>query len=789
MKRVIALVLSLAVILLCATFICVADGEQNYPQITALTPVSGGFKINYTASDDAVSYRVFSKTDNVWKALGTTENTYFECKNLVDGQEYTFTVRGLDENGEYSTDFDAEGFTQTYYNPPKLRALTCTQAGLTLTWDKIDGFDYYNVFLKTANGWKLLALTDKTSFTDNTVTSGKQYTYTVKAVTADGSRSLTYHDAKGISAFYISAPKISSFKNLPSGTQINWSKCAGANAYRVYVKSANGWKKIADTASNTYTHKNLKNNATYTYTVRAINKAKNCSSACSYPDSSNTFFTVPVLKTAVSAYGGMNVSWNKVAGVNEYTVFLKTSTGWKKIAVCNTNTYLDKTVVSGKTYIYTVKCSKDSGATSLSYHNTKGIKGTYVASPEITSFENLANSVKVNIKKTAGAYKYRLFVKTSKGWKAIATVSKLSVNHKGVKNNTQYTYTVRAIGKNGKYVSACNPTGKSNRFFAPPAFTSITASEAGSTFKWAENNYVSYYRVYKKAFGKNWAVLTDTNECTYTDETVTQNALYTYTLKYLDETKSPLSTIISNTKYYYNGALANGKITYGGKTLGFTNGYILKGLAKRDGKYYFYSSEGLLQKNGIVGNSKAGYYYADKNGVIDMTFRDAVKYKNALWIVQNGKAKQVKSEYDKTLYRAFVLLRECTNKNMTKEQKLLASFRYIQKITKERNPRIPHYTGKNWHLIYANDIFVNRMGNCMSYGAAFAFMAKAIGYNDVYACNSGGHGWAEINHLVYDPEWDIHHKASFYGISYDAKCGNDYKGAISAGYWWMRVKI
>ena len=77
----------------------------------------------------------------------------------------------------------------------------------------------------------------------------------------------------------------------------------------------------------------------------------------------------------------------------------------------------------------------------------------------------------------------------------------------------------------------------------------------------------------------------------------------------------------------------------------------------------------------------------------------------------------------------------------------------------------------------------------MSYGAAFAFMAKAIGYTDVYCCNSGGHGWAEVNHLVYDPEWDIHHKNSFYGISYDAKCGNDYKGAISAGYWWMRVKI
>ena len=787
MKRTVALILALALIILSAAFVCVADGEGNYPQITNLTPISGGFKINYTASDDAVYYRVFSKTDGTWKALGTTPNTYFECKNLTDRQEYTFTVRGLNENGEYSTDFDSQGFTQSYYNPPVLRALNCTQSGLKLDWEKIEDIDYYDVFLKTSAGWKLLAHTTDTTYTDNTVTSGKQYTYTVKGVTADDSAGLTYHDVKGISRVFIATPEISSFKNLANGTSLTWNKCAGASSYRVFVKTANGWKKLADTSSNTYTHKNLKNNTLYTYTVRALGKAGN-TSAIDNAGSANKFFSVPKLISAVPAYGGMRISWNSVGGVNEYTVFSKTASGWKKLAVCDTNTYLDNTAVSGKQYTYTVKCSKNSGANGLSYHDAKGVTGTYVAAPEISGFENLADSVKINIKKSVGAYSYKVFVKTANGWKAIASTKTLTANHKGVKNNVLYTYTVRAMDKNGKYVSACNPTGKANRFFAPPAINSLTHSGTANTLEWDENNYVSSYRVYKKVYGGAWAVLADINECTYTDNALQSNVLYTYTLRYFDNAKKPVSSIISNTKYYYNGAVANGKITYNGKTLGFTNGVILKGLVKQNGKYYFYNANGILQKNGIVGTSKA-YYYADKNGVIDMTFRDAVKYKNTLWIVQNGKAKKVVSEYDKTLYRAFVMVRACTNKSMTKEQKLLASFRYIQKITVEKNPRIPHYTGKNWHLIYANDIFVNKTGNCMSYGAAFAFMAKAIGYTDVYCCNSGGHGWAEVNHLVYDPEWDIHHKNSFYGISYDAKCGNDYKGAISAGYWWMRVKI
>lgn len=788
MKKIVALILTVFLALSCVVFICVADGEGNYPQITDLTPISGGFKINYTACDDAVSYRVFSKSDSGWKALGTTTETSFECKNLKDKTQYTFTVRGLDENGEYSTDFDSQGFSQTYYNPPKLSSLTCAQAGLKLTWDKIDGIDYYKVFLKTADGWKFSALTNQNSFTDTSPVSGKVYTYTVKGVNADGSVNLTYHDVKGISAKFVAAPKITAFTNLANGTKITWNKCAGASAYRVFMNTSKGWKKLADTTSCTYTHKNLKNNFTYIYTVRAIDKAGKYVSACRIPGSYNTFFSVPKLTGAVPAYGGMKVSWNKVAGVKEYTVFRKSAEGWKKIAVCNTNTYTDKNVASGKQYTYTVRCSKDSGKTGISWYNSKGIKGTYVAAPQITGFENLNNSVKINVKKSAGAYSYRFFIKTAKGWKAFSTSKALSATHKGVKNNTLYTYTVRAIGKNGKYVSAAAP-GTSNRFFAPPAITSVTFSETGSTVEWNNNTYISNYRLYKKTYGGSWTSLADTTQNSYKDESVENGKLYTYTLRYLDTNKKPISYALTNTKYYYNGALANGKINYAGKTLNFTNGLILKGLVKQNGKYYFYNSEGILQKNGIVGNSKTGYYYANKNGVIDMTFRDGIKYKNTLWIVQNGKAKKVTTEYDKTLYRAFVMVRACTNKSMTKEQKLLASFRYIQKITVERNPRIPHYTGKNWHLIYANDIFVNKTGNCMSYGAAFAFMAKAIGYTDVYCCNSGGHGWAEVNHLVYDPEWDIHHKNSFYAISYDAKCGNDYKGAISAGYWWMRVKI
>lgn len=60
-------------------------------------------------------------------------------------------------------------------------------------------------------------------------------------------------------------------------------------------------------------------------------------------------------------------------------------------------------------------------------------------------------------------------------------------------------------------------------------------------------------------------------------------------------------------------------------------------------------------------------------------------------------------------------------------------------------------------MIYANDMYLRGYGNCFSFASAFAYLAKAIGYENVYCCNSGGHGWAEINGLIYDLEQSKNH--------------------------------
>jgi len=189
------------------------------------------------------------------------------------------------------------------------------------------------------------------------------------------------------------------------------------------------------------------------------------------------------------------------------------------------------------------------------------------------------------------------------------------------------------------------------------------------------------------------------------------------------------------------------------------------------------------------GGSKQHLSYFGGNGwlVVNKLFTE----KNVQYIADSrGWATKVQTEHEKVMARAIQLVEKITNESMTKEQKLRACYIHIRDKYPEYNPRIPHFAGEGWHITYANDIFINKGGNCISVGAAFAYMAAAIGYENVYAVNGTGHGWAEVNGLVYDAEWERHHAGNFYAVSYNDTIGNQkYKWIFGSANPYARVKL
>jgi len=184
-----------------------------------------------------------------------------------------------------------------------------------------------------------------------------------------------------------------------------------------------------------------------------------------------------------------------------------------------------------------------------------------------------------------------------------------------------------------------------------------------------------------------------------------------------------------------------------------------------------------------------------RNGRIDRGCRDALSIDGSDWLVSEGRAEKVTTEEQRTCFRALRLVNDLTDESMTMEEKLRVCFDHLKTSYREYNPRIPNLQEPGWQIIYANDILAGDGGNCLSFAAAFAYLARAIGYEEVYACNSGNHGWAEVEGLIYDPEWSRHSGGyDYYGIEYSSGAGRSYERGLAGSDWpgrrdWVRVKL
>lgn len=218
---------------------------------------------------------------------------------------------------------------------------------------------------------------------------------------------------------------------------------------------------------------------------------------------------------------------------------------------------------------------------------------------------------------------------------------------------------------------------------------------------------------------------------------------------------------------------------------------LFTGFVEEDGVRYYYL-DGELQTDTVVGDEENGWYYVGSFGAVNIGCCDGVTVDGSDWIVIEGDAYPVETESDKLLFAAAKDVAECTDSSMSREEKLKACFDLIRSKYGEGVQHDPPYppSESDWHIVYAKDIFVNGRGDCYSFGAAYAYMARAIGYTEAYACNSTGHGWTEVEEKVYDPEWSMHSKNySYYAMTYDEKCDVPYAKALSVGMEYKRAQI
>ncbi len=395
---------------------------------------------------------------------------------------------------------------------PKLTSISNTDSGVKLSFEKLSGVSgYYRVYRKTAGtSWTKLADITSASYTDTTATAGTKYTYTVKFIGNDGTNSL--YDKTGLSITRMKTPSVTKIENVENGAKITFSAVAGATKYRVYVKTSNDWKGIGDTSSTSIVHTDAVSGTSYTYTVKAFDSS-GASSSFNSTGWSNKFIATPFIKNAEVTNSGVKLTWDKVAGAEnyKYRVFIKNGSSWKTLANVSSETtsYVDKTATVGNTYTYTIRIV-DSNNKYVSDYEKEGFTINFLETPQITSFENVKGGTVISWNEVEGAKKYRLYVKKDGSWTKIADVSGTSYTHTDLEDSTEYTYTIRCITEDSKtLLSGFDSTGFTNLYEEPKVTVLTGDADLDGEISVLDASLIQLYLVGKKELTDDALVAAD----------------------------------------------------------------------------------------------------------------------------------------------------------------------------------------------------------------------------------------------------------------------------------------
>lgn len=509
------------------------------PEVTAKN-TSSGIKLNWAKVGGATKYRVYRQTSgsSKWTLLDTLTGTSFTDKTAKSGKTYSYRVRAV--KGSVVSGYNT--VKQLFLATPKLSSVKNTASGVKITWNKVSGAEGYKVYRKTGSGsWKLLKTTTNNSsftYTDKTASSGKKYSYTVKAYNA---KTYSAYNKTGLAITHLEAPEFT-VKGATNGVKVSWSKVSGATKYRIYRKASGekSWTKLTETTKLSYTDKTAKSGKTYYYAVRAIGKTD----SSAYNSVKILFLAAPKLSSVENTRNGVEFKWGKVSGAKGYKVYRKTgSGGWKLIATTKKTTYTDSTAKSGTVYTYTVRAYNDS---ATSYYNKTGLKIRFVDTNTFYTPDNVEDGVQLRWHDADKVDKYYIYreVDGTNTKKQIAVLDPddlkrdeygvLMYVDKTAKNGETYAYYMRVLYKN-TYSGYTWSTGKYVTRMESVDVISATATSNGIKIKWEKNPYATGYTILRKEKGSDdgapfYAGTDGSNSTTYLDENVKSGKTYTYSV-------------------------------------------------------------------------------------------------------------------------------------------------------------------------------------------------------------------------------------------------------------------
>lgn len=358
--------------------------KRNQPSASTITAKGGVNKasLSWTRAEGAVSYTVKIYRDgklyknyvnvsvlsgNVSLPSGTYSVTVYSNNDFVSvkGNTAYFTVG---DNGKL-------GKTAKV-------SLSCNETAIKLSWTPVPQATGYRIYYKSGGKWKTGATVTGTTHTFKKLSAGSKFTFAVKAYRISGEK-VTWSDSytEFTAATKTSAPKNVTSKQSTTAIKLSWQAVKNADGYRIYYKTADGWKAHSTTTATSKTFNGLKSAKEYTFAVRPYIKTTLGVVYGNYTQCKTaTKPTAPVLQVGNVKGLSAEITWKEVTGADGYQLFYKLdNTDYTLLNEFSKNTMGVKITEMSRNVYYTfaVRAYKKVGNTRIyGAHSEVRIKST-----------------------------------------------------------------------------------------------------------------------------------------------------------------------------------------------------------------------------------------------------------------------------------------------------------------------------------------------------------------------------------------------------------------------------
>ena len=320
-----------------------------------------------------------------------------------------------------------------------------------------------------------------------------------------------------------SAPSGLSVSNTIASLTLKWNAVKDATGYEIYRAGTDGkYSKITTVTSTSYVDTNVKNNTQYSYKIKAYNAA-GASAFSTAASLKKTQISVSNLK-ADAAGSKVQLSWTGgVTGAEGYVIYRRTEGGsYAEIGRTSGNAYSD-TISAGIKYYYAVAVY--SGSRTEDKCPEVGVM--YLAAPSGLSVSNTIASLTLKWNAVKDATGYEIYRAGTDGkYSKITTVTSTSYVDTNVKNNTQYSYKIKAYNAAGASAFSTAASLKKTQI----SVSNLKADAAGSKVQLSWTGGVTGaegYVIYRRTEGGSYAEIGRTSGNAYSD-TISAGIKYYY---------------------------------------------------------------------------------------------------------------------------------------------------------------------------------------------------------------------------------------------------------------------